>query len=380
MGLAADLLAAAVALLAIHVSVPLYHYATALRWSRRLRPRGADGGQPRQSVTVVVPTYMEAGSIAGKLEDVFSQGGDALAEVIVVDAASPDGTARVAEEWARSRGLEGKVRVLVEPSRRGKHAAENEALKVASGDVVVFTDADCLWERGALARALEWLADPSVGLVTCSKRPARAGLVEGGYRDLYNVVRAGESAIHSTPIAHGELLAVRRDLLLKLGGLRPGADDSDLAHRVAMAGLRAVAPLDVVCVESVPTRGYFMWRVRRAQHLVEHFARAVRDLPRAPRGYRRVLAVESFLHLANEWLALAAAALLASAAAVGSLAAAALLASLAALMALGPVRSWAYMQLVLAAASVRNLFTREYVWERQPRQLLRPQAGAARGL
>lgn len=361
MYVAALLLATGVALLLWHAASALAYYALMLRRSRAYRPpKGAFSG----TVTVVIPTYNESKIIRGKLDNVASQWDPSRLEIIVVDS-STDGTADEVERWSRGRGL--PVKVLREASRSGKHAAENWALREARGDVVVFTDADCEWSPGSLRSALSSLAAPGVGLVTCIKEPPRG--VEGTYRSLYNVLRLGESQVHSTPIAHGELLAVRRDLATKLGGLRPGADDSDLAHRVAMEGLRSIALPDAVCREYVPGRGYFRWKLRRAQHLVEHMARASRDLPRAPKGYRAVLAWESFLHLVNPWLALASLASLAASAALGSLPAAVVLALIAASMTLGMARTWALEQLFLVTAMVKNLRGREYVWEKVEKPL-----------
>lgn len=348
------------ALLAAHASAALGYYAVSLRWYRK-GLRVSRGDPSGLKVSVVIPTYNESKIIQAKLDDVIGQRHQGPMEVIVVDS-STDGTPELVEGWSRLRGV--PVKLLREPERRGKHEAENYAVREASGDVIVFTDADCRWSKGSLSAALSYMADPSVGLVTCVKRPD-GGALESTYRELYNVLRLGESSAHSTTVAHGELLAVRRQLLLSLGGLRPGADDSDLAHRVAMRGLRAIAAPDVVCTEMTPRRGYLEWRLRRAQHLIARFASSLRDLPRAPRGYREALAWESFLHLFNPWLAAAALAFLVAAALEGSIiAAAALMIVLALLLASRTARTWALEQAILVAGAIRNLWNREHVWKK----------------
>ncbi len=350
----------------MHASVPLGYYAAALRV---LRKHKASGGRVSEEVisgvTIVVPTYNERNNIIDKLNNVADETkGMGESEVIVIDGGSDDGTADVAESWRPPPWV--RLRVLREGLRRGKHVAENEGLSKATEDYVVFTDADSLWAPGSLRAALRALSRSDVGLVTCVKRPLNIMEVESGYRDLYNMLRLAESAMHSTPIAHGELIAIRRDLAIKLGGLRPGADDSELAHRVAMSGLRAVAVDGVICAEKVPRgQGYVEWRGRRAQHLVAYFASALRDLPRAPRGYRRVLAVEAYLHLVNPWLALAALALLLAAASMGQLLAIAVLALVAlTVLAIPHARSWALMQTFLIVGALRNIRGRSEVWRK----------------
>ena len=364
-----ELLAIGLSLIAIHVSAALGYFAWAYSKALSYGLTRSDPPSGYPSVSVVIPTYMEADRIEGKLNDVASQGYRGQLEVIVVDDNSPDGTAERAEAWARARP-DVEVKVIRRRAREGKHVAEAEAARLAKGDIVVFTDADCTWSPGALDAVVEALSDPRVGLVTCVKKPTGGSTisreVESSYRDLNNVLRLGESASHSTPIAHGELLAIRRDLLMRLGGPRPGSDDSDLAHRTAVSGLRAIAVPNAACFEAVP-RGLdaVLWKLRRGQHLVLHFARAIKDLRRAPPGYRLPLVMEFYLHLVSPWLAVLGASLLIAAAAAGSIVAAALLAVIASIVAAyGGARAWAYTQLLLIAAQVRDLWSRETVWRK----------------
>lgn len=352
------------ALAAIHFGSALTYYAAAKRWLKR--PWGLAAEDPElPRVTVVVPTYNEARHIGERLEDIYRQDyPHALMEVIVADGASTDGTAEAAERWAE-RHPDLAVKVLRERERRGKSASLNEALKAASGEVVVIADADARWAPDALRRAVEKLRDPQVGAVTCVKRPAAGGPagVEAAYRDYYNLLRVAESKKWATPIFHGELAAFRRDLLEGIGGFPPGADDSGAATAVALMGYRAIAADDVICVEAVP-KGYWQWRVRRAQHLVDHFWRTLRRIGEAPPPFRPVLAAEAWLHLFNPWLLPASIALLALAAASGSLAAAALLGLGAAATASRQFRTWAAMQIYLIAAALRNLKDKQYVWQK----------------
>ena len=295
-----------------------------------------------------------------------------LVEVIAVDSASTGGMPGRAEGWARRNpGL--VLELIREPVRRGKAFALNTALKYAGGEVVVVTDADATWPSGStLSEALSWFSDPSVGAVACLKLPAGSGAggIEGTYRSFYNAVRLAESKAHSTPVFHGELAAFRRALLEELGGFPTdvGADDSRTATRVALIGYRAIAVDSAWCVERVPPRGYHAWRVRRAQHLVQHFAKTLRLLRRAPGGLRPVLIAEAWLHLANPWLLLVSALLLLYLAIKGSAPALALLALGASLLALKPFRTWVATQTYLVIATLRNLWTKELVWRKQEKE------------
>jgi len=352
------------ALAAAHFGTPLAYYAVAKRWLKmpwRIKPDPAY----LPAVTVAIPTYNEARNIEEKLEDIYGQDypRDRL-EIIVVDSASRDGTAEKARWWAAAHP-DSDVKVVEEPERRGKASALNTALAMARGDVFVITDADCRWpQKDALRRAVSWLADHAVGAVTCLKKPAADGPagVEASYRDRYNVLRLAESKKWATPIFHGELAAYKTELLRKIGGfpLDIGADDSYTAAKIAAMGYRAIAAEDLWCIEAVPHNSYHRWRIRRAQHLLQHFLET--PVEEAPPPMRPILLAEKYLHLANPWLLPAAVAALATAATPPALA---LLAAGAAALAFKPYRTWIAAQLYLIAAAVKNLWDKELVWEKQ---------------
>jgi glycosyltransferase involved in cell wall biosynthesis len=83
----------------------------------------------------VIPAYNEAATIARQVGRVLAQ--TAATEVLVVDDASTDGTAKALEAVGDPR-----VRVLRHDRNRGKGAAVRTGFAAATGDVVVVQDAD----------------------------------------------------------------------------------------------------------------------------------------------------------------------------------------------------------------------------------------------
>jgi len=364
------LLIVAIGLALVHFGFPLayYCYLKKLWLNKPWDVRSDPEYKPR--VSIIVPTYNEAKLVRQKLDDIASQSYPKdLAEIIVVDSASTDGTLEVVKEWiADHRDVRAKL--IEENVRRGKAYALNRALEAAVGDVVVITDVDSAWpSRDTLASALSWFSDPLVGAVTCVKIPAGRGFVgvERGYRGLYNVVRLCESKKYSTPVFHGELAAFRRDLLVQLGGFPTdiGADDSHTATLIALKGYRTIAVDNAICRELVPGKGYHMWRIRRAQHLIQHFTKTLRLLPKAPREFKPILLAETWLHLFNPWLLLVATVILLYEALMGSLMALIMLTAGVALLILRPYRTWVATQAYLVTATVKNLWTKEIAWEKQ---------------
>lgn len=93
-------------------------------------------------VTVVVPTYNEAGNIGVLLERLFralESRGIGCFEVIVVDDDSPDGTWRVVEEYSRR---DGRVRLVRRLGERGLNGAIVRGVSEASSENVIVMDAD----------------------------------------------------------------------------------------------------------------------------------------------------------------------------------------------------------------------------------------------
>lgn len=354
-----------------HFTLPLLYYRHMggyLRrpWGLRTNP----GHVPR--VSVVVPIHNEADVVWEKLDDIYRQDyPKGMLEVVIVDSGSTDGSPQRVLEYA-SRRPDLRVVLVHEPVRRGKALALNAALSRASGDLVVVTDADSLWAGSdTLRRLASIFSDPSVGSVSCVKIPQGGGPggVEEAYRRYYNVLRVGESRAYSTPVFHGELAAFRRSLLEELGGFPTytGSDDSHTATLIALRGYRSVVVEDLVCAESLPRRGYALWRARRAQHLVQHFAHVLRHVPRAKGVFRLILLAEAYLHLLNPWLLVAALALLLIAAARDPLPPAAALAAGLALLAYRPYRTWIASQLFLILGALMNLGGKGDVWKKVPK-------------
>ncbi len=112
-------------------------------------------------VSVLLPTYNERDTLP-ELVARLAQTLGADHEVVVVDDASPDGTAEVARGLARTH----PVRVVRRPTKLGLASAVVEGARAARGAVVVVMDADLSHPPEvvpALVGAIEGGADLAVG-------------------------------------------------------------------------------------------------------------------------------------------------------------------------------------------------------------------------
>ena len=157
-------------------------------------------------------------------------------ELIVVDDCSTD---ERAIEMARSSG--GRYHRLEQNS--GPAVARNAGVRLASGDVVVFIDSDCVVHPRTLEQIRDVLArEPSVGALFGSydDAPASPGIVTE-YRNLLHHFVHHTGPREATTFWAG-CGAVRRDAYLGVGGFdesyrRPSIEDIELGMRLRAAGV-----------------------------------------------------------------------------------------------------------------------------------------------
>jgi cellulose synthase/poly-beta-1,6-N-acetylglucosamine synthase-like glycosyltransferase len=187
-----------------YVGYPLL--LAALRTVRRLRVERAPMTPP---LTVIVAVHNGAGSMRGKLDNLLGQDYPAdRVQLIVADDASTDGTTEVARGYA-DRG----VRLVRLARRGGKEMAQQAAMQVATGEIVVFTDVGTLLALDGLSRIVESFADPSVGCVSSTDRvidETGSPAAEGLYVRYEMALRRLEMDVSTLVGLSGSFFAARR--------------------------------------------------------------------------------------------------------------------------------------------------------------------------
>lgn len=103
-------------------------------------------------ISIVIPSYNDKKKLKKCLESVFRQGypRDNL-EVIVVDDSSDDGTDLMLKELCGSRP---NLRYFLQP-HKGPAAARNVGIEKAKGEIIAFTDTDCILKENWVEKMLE---------------------------------------------------------------------------------------------------------------------------------------------------------------------------------------------------------------------------------
>jgi cellulose synthase/poly-beta-1,6-N-acetylglucosamine synthase-like glycosyltransferase len=195
-------------------------------------------------------------------------------EVIVVDDGSSDDTPAVMAALGREFP---QVRMLHQ-ANAGKGAALNHGAAVSSGEVLVFVDADSLFQEDTLQRMLEGFDDENVGAVCGDDRPVNLDRVLTRLLTVIShigtgLVRRSLSLLGCLPIVSGNSGAFRREVFAEVGGFDEDTvgEDLELTWRVHRAGRQVrFAPRALVLAESPSTvLGLWKQRVRWARGLLE---------------------------------------------------------------------------------------------------------------
>ena len=117
----------------------------------------------RVTVSIIIPTYNCAPRLLRAARSVAAQTYRDI-EILIIDDGSTDDTADRVAEWSAQSGA--NVR-YVRQNNAGPAAARNHGMRLASGDLIAFLDADDEWRADKLEKQVP-LMRGKVGLVYCS--------------------------------------------------------------------------------------------------------------------------------------------------------------------------------------------------------------------
>lgn len=219
------------------------------RWARK--PHRVDEGY-LPTVTVVVAAWNEEVVIGAKVENIL--GLDYPAEKLDAIVISDESTDRT-DEIVRAKGGP-RVKLIRQP-RAGKAQALRRAMDIATADVLVFTDANVIFEKDAIRKLVRHLADPEVGGVTGTVHlvDGKVGYAksEGLYYRLERFIQRAESEFESIVGVDGALYAMKREVV-RHPPQGVMIDDFVISMDVATRGHRVLYEPDAVAWEdAAPT-------------------------------------------------------------------------------------------------------------------------------
>src|SRR3989339_239707 len=199
-------------------------------------------------VSIIIPAYNASGTISKTIEACLSQSYDKR-EIIVIDDGSSDKTQEI---------VSGYPVKLIRQDNAGPAKARNTGWKAAAGEIVVFTDSDCVPRADWLEKLIFLFDSPEIGAA-------------GGTYGIENPNSLVALAIHSEiQYRHSSLpeyvrylgsfsLGIKKNILEELGGFDESfriacGEDADLTYRIVNLGYKMRFSRDCVVGHYFPTR------------------------------------------------------------------------------------------------------------------------------
>ncbi len=188
---------------------------------------------PTFTASIIIPTFNGASRIGRCLDAILRQEPARRVEILVVDDGSRDNTAEVVRQYSHIQ--------LISQANAGPAAARNRGVREASGELVLFTDDDCIPAVGWLAAMLAPFNDPETvgvkGAYRTRQKHLVARFVQVEYEDRYRRM----AKFSNIDFIDTYSAAFRRDKFLEAGGFDTDfpvacAEDAELSYRMSACG------------------------------------------------------------------------------------------------------------------------------------------------
>jgi cellulose synthase/poly-beta-1,6-N-acetylglucosamine synthase-like glycosyltransferase len=216
----------------------------------------------RGRVSVIVPAYNEETTIRNTLLTLLESDFPDL-EIIVVNDGSTDQTEQCIADL-----ISGKRIIYLKQQNAGKASALNRGISIASGEIVLYTDADSLFFPDTVSLMARWFADPGIDAVCGNDMPLYPQNAIHRFLTITThigtgFVRRALSVIGCLQIISGNLGAIRKKTLDEIGGFMTiWGEDLEITFRLHKFGKRIVFDPQPKVMAECPGTLAALWRQR----------------------------------------------------------------------------------------------------------------------
>ncbi len=188
-------------------------------------------------VSILVSAYNEEAVIEKKILNFLEiDYPKELLEILIGDDGSADRTAEIVERYA-DKG----IRLVKAPQNAGKAAMLNRLQGQASGEILVFCDANTMLFPNVIRKLVAPFADPQIGcvcghLILTDKSGSPLGSGERSYWDLESEIKKFEGILDRLVGGNGALYAIRKSLYTQLPVKKSVMDDFFITVKVLQKG------------------------------------------------------------------------------------------------------------------------------------------------
>ncbi|HZH33594.1 MAG TPA: glycosyltransferase family 2 protein [Pyrinomonadaceae bacterium] len=237
----------AAALVYTYAGYPLLVWLVSL--VRPLDVRKEESFEPK--ISIIITAYNEELDLRRKLENtlLLDYPPEKL-EIIVASDGSTDKTDDIAREFS-------EVRLFRQEGRLGKTAAQNSAVEIATGEIIVFSDATTIYQKNVLRVLMPNFADETIGcvagkLIYVSREESSVGKGARSYWNYETFIKEAESRACSLIGVSGCLYAVRRANYVPM--YPEACSDFLIATKIREQNLRTVYEPRAISVEETNSR------------------------------------------------------------------------------------------------------------------------------
>lgn len=224
----------------------------------------------RPNVSVIIPAHNEENVIENKLRNLVQLEYDKNKfEIIVASDNSTDSTNTIIKDFIKKNNKV-KVSLYEVKERKGKTNAQNEAVKVANGDIIVFSDANSMLKSDSINELVKYFSDDKVAyvsgkLVYTNGNITESSNAEDSYWNYDLMMREYESEISSITAGNGAIYAIRKSDYIDLDSVL--CHDSMMPIKSVVSGKKAKYSKSAIAYEKAgeTSEDEFKRKVRMAR-------------------------------------------------------------------------------------------------------------------
>ena len=237
----------------------------------------------RPKVSVIVPAHNEEKVIENKLDNLVKLDYPKdLIEIVISSDNSTDGTNQLVKDYITNHPEE-PIRLYEVEKRQGKTNAQNEAVRQAAGEILVFTDANAMLDEQSVKHLVSSFVSEDIiyvagKLVYVKSLSSTASAAENSYWNYDLFMRKVESDVQTITAGNGALYAIRKNEYVDFDPIK--CHDSAMPGHAALNHKKAIFNENAVAFEKAgaTSEDEFKRKVRM-------FRGGIKSLYRDPKKY-----------------------------------------------------------------------------------------------
>ncbi len=293
----------------ISICVPIYVYigypALLFILTKIKQPRSVNTANITPQVTMFVSCYNEEDVIEKKIHDCLALDYPAEnIEFVFVSDGSDDNTDDIVKKYSNNPNQDKRIRLIRQEGRLGKTSGLNLAMSQTESELVVFSDANAMYEPQAIKQLVRNFNDEEVGYVVGAAlytdgSENSAASSENAYWEYEMALKKMETQLHSVVGGDGAIYAIRRKLFINLD--REDINDFVNPLQIIAQGYRGIFEPEAKCYEE--TAGDFEKEGNRKERIVNRSFRGLMKVKEVMNPFKTgFFSLEIISHKLLRWL------------------------------------------------------------------------------